>query len=98
MGGPRSEAPSSLFAYLGNTLQLNHRLNNGIFTVHRFSVAAPARLHQSECVFRFYVYGGIFNPPGTQAVNAKTISENEPPHQRSTHKGAIWSIEVKDDT
>jgi hypothetical protein len=31
-------------------------------------------------------------------VNAKTISENEPPHQRSTHKGAIWSVEVKDDT
>jgi hypothetical protein len=29
---------------------------------------------------------------GTQAVNAKTISENEPPHQRSTHKGAIWSM------
>jgi hypothetical protein len=35
---------------------------------------------------------------GTQAVNAKTISENEPPHQRSTHNGAIWSMEVKDDT
>jgi hypothetical protein len=35
---------------------------------------------------------------GTQAVNAKMISENEPPHQRSTHKGAIWSMEAKDDT
>jgi hypothetical protein len=35
---------------------------------------------------------------GTQAVNAKTIPENEPPHQRSTHKGAIWSMKVKDDT
>jgi hypothetical protein len=35
---------------------------------------------------------------GTQAVNAKTISENEPPHKRSTHKVAIWSMEVKDDT
>jgi hypothetical protein len=35
---------------------------------------------------------------GTQAVNAKTISENEPPHQRSTHKDAIWSMEVKGDT
>jgi hypothetical protein len=35
---------------------------------------------------------------GTQALNAKTISENEPPHQRSTHKGAIWSMEAKDDT
>jgi hypothetical protein len=40
-------------------------LNDGIFTVHRFSVATSARLHKSECVFRFYVYGGIFdNPPG----------------------------------
>jgi hypothetical protein len=35
---------------------------------------------------------------GTQAVNANTISGNEPPHQRSTHNGAIWSVEVKDDT
>jgi hypothetical protein len=35
---------------------------------------------------------------GTPTVNAKTISENEPPHQRSTHKGAVWSMEVKDDT
>jgi hypothetical protein len=35
---------------------------------------------------------------GTQAVNAKTISENEPLHQRSTHTGVIWSMEVKDDT
>jgi hypothetical protein len=41
------------------------RLNDGIFTVHRFSVATSARLRKSECVFRFYVYGGIFdNPPG----------------------------------
>jgi hypothetical protein len=33
-------------------------------------------------------------------VNAKEISENEPPYQRSMHKfeGAIWSMEVKDDT
>jgi hypothetical protein len=36
---------------------------------------------------------------GTQAVNAKTISEkNEPPHQRSMHNGVIWSMEVEDDT
>jgi hypothetical protein len=35
---------------------------------------------------------------GTQAVNAKTISENEPPRKRSMHKGAIWSMEAKDDT
>jgi hypothetical protein len=41
------------------------RLNNGIFRVHRFSVVTPARLHKSDSVFRFYVYGGIFvNPPG----------------------------------
>jgi hypothetical protein len=35
---------------------------------------------------------------GTQAVNVKTISDNKPPHQRSTHNDAIWSMEVKDDT
>jgi hypothetical protein len=35
---------------------------------------------------------------GTKAVSAKTISENEPPHQRPTHKDAIWSVEMKDDT
>jgi hypothetical protein len=41
------------------------RLNDGIFTVDRFSVATSARLRKSECVFRFFVYGGIFdNPPG----------------------------------
>jgi hypothetical protein len=41
------------------------RLNDGIFTVDRFSVATSARLYQSECVSRFFVYGGIFdNPPG----------------------------------
>jgi hypothetical protein len=40
------------------------RLNDGIFTVHRFSVATSVRLHQSECVFRFQVSGEIFdNPP-----------------------------------
>jgi hypothetical protein len=41
------------------------RLNDGIFRVHRFSVVTPARLHRSDFVFRFYVYGGTFdNPPG----------------------------------
>jgi hypothetical protein len=35
---------------------------------------------------------------GTQKVPAKTTSENEPPHQRSPHNDAIWSMEVKDDT
>jgi hypothetical protein len=56
---------SVAFAYLGNAYNSTTRLNDGIFTVHRFSVATSARLHQSECVFRFYVYGGIFdNPPG----------------------------------
>jgi hypothetical protein len=56
---------SVAFAYLGNAYNSTARLNDGIFTVHRFSFAASARLHQSECVFRFYVDGGIFdNPPG----------------------------------
>jgi hypothetical protein len=41
------------------------RLNDGIFTAHRFSVVTPARLHKSDFVFRFYEYGGTFdNPPG----------------------------------
>jgi hypothetical protein len=41
------------------------RLNDGIFRVDQFSVVTSARLHQSECVFRCFVYGGIFdNPPG----------------------------------
>jgi hypothetical protein len=53
------------FAYLGNTYNLTSRLNDGMFTVHRFSVATSAGLHQSECVFGFYVYGGKFdNLPG----------------------------------
>jgi hypothetical protein len=37
------------------------RLNDGIFRVHRFSVVTPARLHDSDFVFRFYVYGGTFD-------------------------------------
>jgi hypothetical protein len=37
------------------------RLDNGIFTVDRFSVETSARLHKLQCVFRFYVYGGIFD-------------------------------------
>jgi hypothetical protein len=41
------------------------RLNDGIFKVHRFSGVTPARLHRSDFIFRFYVYGGTFdNPPG----------------------------------
>jgi hypothetical protein len=41
------------------------RLNDGIFTVHWFSVVTPARLHWSDFIFRFYVYDGTFdNPPG----------------------------------
>jgi hypothetical protein len=52
---------SVAFAYLYN---LATQLNDGIFTVHRFSVATSARLRKSGCVFRLYVYGGIFdNPP-----------------------------------
>jgi hypothetical protein len=41
------------------------RLNDGISRVHSFSVVTTARLHKSDFVFRFYVYGGTFdNPPG----------------------------------
>jgi hypothetical protein len=63
---PRPGPVSSVaFAYLGNAYNSTSRLNDGKFTVHRFSVTTSARLHKSECVFRFYVYGGIFdNPPG----------------------------------
>jgi hypothetical protein len=39
------------------------RLSDGIFRVHRFSVVAPARLHKSDFVFRFYVYDGTFDNP-----------------------------------
>jgi hypothetical protein len=46
------------FAYLHN---LTTRLNDGIFIVHRFSIATPARLRKSDFVFRFYVYGGTFD-------------------------------------
>jgi hypothetical protein len=61
----RHPVPSVAFAYLGNTYNATSRFNDGIFTVHQVSVATSARLHKSECVFRFYVYGGIFdNPPG----------------------------------
>jgi hypothetical protein len=42
-------------AYFGNAYNSTTRLNDGIFTVHRFSVATSARLHKSERVFRFYV-------------------------------------------
>jgi hypothetical protein len=40
-------------------------IRDSILRLYRFSVATSARLHKSECVFRFYVYGGIFDsPPG----------------------------------
>jgi hypothetical protein len=34
----------------------------------------------------------------SRLTGTHAVPENEPPHQRSTHKGAIWSMEVKDDT
>jgi hypothetical protein len=46
---------SITFVYLGNAYNSTTRLNDGIFTVHRFSVATSAQLHQSECVFRSYI-------------------------------------------
>jgi hypothetical protein len=36
---------SVAFAYLGNAYNSTTRLNHGIFTVHRFSVATSSRLH-----------------------------------------------------
>jgi hypothetical protein len=51
---PRSVS-SVAFVYLGNPYNSPTRLNDGTFTVHRFSVATSAGLHQSECVFRYYV-------------------------------------------
>jgi hypothetical protein len=38
--------------------------------------------------------GGILavNARGILAVNARAISENQSLHQRSMHKGAIWSM------
>jgi hypothetical protein len=35
---------------------------------------------------------------GTQVVNVKAVSEDEPTHQRSPHNDAIWSMEVKGGT
>jgi hypothetical protein len=61
------DLPLRTESYIGVVHPLNSttRLNDGIFTVHRFSVATSARQHQSECVFRSYISGGIFdNPPG----------------------------------
>jgi hypothetical protein len=47
------------------------RLNNGMFRVHRFSVVTPARLHKSDFVFRFYVYGGTFDNPRRYLLSAR---------------------------
>jgi hypothetical protein len=46
------------------------RLNDRIFKVHRFSVVTPARLHWSDFVFRFYVYGGTFVNPHRYLLSA----------------------------
>jgi hypothetical protein len=37
------------------------RLNNGILRGHQFSVVTPARLHRSDVIFQFYVYGSTFD-------------------------------------
>jgi hypothetical protein len=66
---------SVAFAYLGNAYNSTTRLNDGIFTVHQFSVATSARLNQSEYLFRFVVYGGIFdNPPGLLSARGTDCS------------------------
>jgi hypothetical protein len=46
-------------------------LNDGIFRVHRFSVVTPARLHKSDFIFRFYVYGGTFDNPPEYLLSAR---------------------------
>jgi hypothetical protein len=52
---------SVAFAYLGKTYNSTTRLNDSIFTVHRFSVATSALLHKSGCDFWFDIYGVIFD-------------------------------------
>jgi hypothetical protein len=47
------------------------RLNDCIFKVHRFSVVTPARLHKSDFVFRFYVYGGTFDNQSGYLLSAR---------------------------
>jgi hypothetical protein len=49
--------------YYKNPIKIMYttRLNDGMFRVHRFSFATPARPHKSDFVFRFYVYGGTFD-------------------------------------
>jgi hypothetical protein len=65
---------SVAFAYLGNALQLDHSIERRIFRVHRFSVVIPARLHRSDFIFRFYVYGGTFDgPPGYLLSARRTV-------------------------
>jgi hypothetical protein len=71
--------PASRWAYLvsndirappHSTLTYTIRLNDDIFRAHLFSVVTPARVHKSDGVFRFYVYGGTFdNPPGRFYLN-----------------------------
>jgi hypothetical protein len=46
-------------------------LNDGIFRVHRFSVVTPARLHRSDFIFRFYIYGGTFDSPPGYLLSAR---------------------------
>jgi hypothetical protein len=53
--------------YYRNPMKIMYttRLNTGIFRVHRFAVVTSARLHRSDFIFRFYVYGSTLdNPPG----------------------------------
>jgi hypothetical protein len=67
-----SQLPYWVISY--NTTPLynsNTRLNDGIFKVHRFSVVTPARLHWSDFIFRFYVYGGIFDNPLGYLLSAR---------------------------
>jgi hypothetical protein len=47
------------------------RSNDGIFTVHRFSVATSARLHQSGCgLDSSYIFD---NPPGFLSARGQVV-------------------------
>jgi hypothetical protein len=53
---PRPVSSFSSVTLYNSKIMCTTRLSDGIFTVHRVSVATSARPRKSECVFRFYEY------------------------------------------
>jgi hypothetical protein len=49
------------------------RFNNGIFRVYWFSVVTLTRLHRSDFIFQFYIYGGIFDEQPEYLLFARGI-------------------------